>query len=227
MAPFMAVSFLRNRGRRPPVSNRMFHDARRLSLWTPVALTLGLVACSSAAAPRPGAPPPVIDKPFAPGGRVVMHLSAGQYVIDRAPDDRIVLSWKTREPRDANRVRAGVEIHEREATIRAEGPSNGFDVTIAVPQRSNLWVRLSAGDLTIRGVEGHKDVSAWAGELKIGVGSAASYRAVDAAVLAGEIQAAPFNGSKGGLFRSFSWSGSGSYELRARLTAGEITLREQ
>lgn len=156
-----------------------------------------------------------------------MRLSAGEYVIENSPDDHIRLAWQTRDPTAARRVRAHVNVEGTSANILTDGPSNGFDVTIAVPTRSDLLIRLSAGDLTIRGVEGHKDVSAWAGELKIGVGAAANYRAVDASVLAGEIQAAPFKGSTGGVFRSFQWSGSGAYELRARLTAGEIRLTEQ
>ena len=51
---------------------------------------------------------------------------------------------------------------------------------------------------------------------------------ISAAMYAGEAYGFdnPFNGSKGGVFRSFLWSGSGPYELRARLTAGEITLRD-
>jgi hypothetical protein len=155
-----------------------------------------------------------------------MRLSAGEYVIENSPDEHIRLAWKHRDPNAARRVRAQVDVEGASASIRTEGPSNGFEVTIAVPSRSDLMIRLSAGDLTIRGIEGHKDVSAWAGDLKIGVGPATNYRAVDASVLAGEIQAAPFNGSKGGLFRSFLWSGSGPYELRARLTAGQITLRD-
>jgi hypothetical protein len=155
-----------------------------------------------------------------------MRLSAGQYTIENSPDEHIRLAWTTREPSAARRVRAVVDVTGSQAKIQTEGPSNGFVVGISVPARSDLWVRMSAGDLTIRGVEGHKDVSAWAGELKIGVGSPASYRSVDASVLAGEIQAPPFNGSKGGIFRSFLWNGNGTYELRARLTAGEITLRE-
>ena len=155
-----------------------------------------------------------------------MRLSAGEYTIENAADEHIRLSWETRDPGAARRVRAKVDVDGDHATIHTDGPSNGFVVAIAVPARSDLWIRLSAGDLTIRGVDGHKDVSAWAGELKIGVGKAANYRSVDTAVLAGEIQAAPFNGSRGGLLRSFQWSGSGSYELRARLTAGEITLRD-
>jgi hypothetical protein len=170
--------------------------------------------------------PPVIERPFAQGGRLTMRLSAGEYLIENSPDEHIRLAWQTRDPQAARRVRAQVDVDGTSAQIQTDGPSNGFDVTIAVPSRSDLWIRLSAGDLTIRGIEGHKDVSAWAGELKIGVGAATNYRSVEASVLAGEIQAAPFHGSKGGVFRSFLWSGTGPYELRARLTAGEITLAE-
>lgn len=199
----------------------------RLALVPVLLLGTLPLACAPADTHEGSTPPPVIERPFAQAGRVTMHLSAGQYRIDNAPDDHITLTWQTREPRDAQRVRADVKVDGHSAIIRTEGPSNGFTVAIGVPARSDLWVRLSAGDLTIAGIEGHKDVSAWAGELKIGVGAAADYRTVDASVLAGEIQAAPFNGSKGGLFRSFLWSGDGKYELRARLTAGDITLRDK
>jgi hypothetical protein len=192
-------------------------------------LAVGAGACGPSAPSdtrEPTDTPAVIERPFAQGGRLTMRLSAGEYVIENSPDEHIRLAWKHRDPNAARRVRAQVDVEGASASIRTEGPSNGFEVTIAVPSRSDLMIRLSAGDLTIRGIEGHKDVSAWAGDLKIGVGPATNYRAVDASVLAGEIQAAPFNGSKGGLFRSFVWSGSGPYELRARLTAGQITLRD-
>jgi flavorubredoxin len=63
--------------------------------------------------------------------------------------------------------------------------------------------------------------------MKIAVGDGASYRRVEASVLAGEIQALALNRTTGGVFRSFSWSGTGNYDLRARLTAGEIHLRER
>ena len=192
-----------------------------------IGLVVLAAACSSPPDPAESASAPrIIERPFAQGGRLTMRLSAGEYTIENAPGEHIRLTWETRDPSAAGRVRAKVDVDGDHAAIHTDGPSNGFIVAIAVPTRSDLWIRLSAGDLTIRGVDGHKDVSAWAGDLKIGVGPAANYRSVDTAVLAGEIQAAPFNGSQGGLFRSFQWSGSGSYELRARLTAGEITLRE-
>lgn len=50
------------------------------------------------------------------------------------------------------------------------------------------------------------------------------YRRVEASVWAGELKAAPFRISKGGLFRSFDWRGDGEYRLRAKLKAGELHL---
>ena len=200
---------------------------RTLAVGTFVGLVGTAGACGTSGPAGGADAPPVIEREFAQGGKLAMHLSAGEYTIENSPGDAIRLEWKTRSPGSAGSVQASVDVNGSSAVVRAEGPSNGFMVTIGVPTRSDLWIRLSAGDLTIRGVEGHKDVSAWAGELKIGVGAAAQYRSVDTAVLAGEIQAAPFQGSKGGVFRSFIWSGSGPYELRARLTAGEITLRDK
>jgi len=186
----------------------------------------GLFLGGCATADRSNPAPAVIERSFAQGGSVVMRLSSGEYLVEGTPGDQIRLRWKTRDAAQAHRVRADVRVEGTAATIRTEGPSNGFFVTIAVPRRADLWVRLTAGRLVIGGIEGHKDVSAWAGEMTIGVDPAASYRAVDASVLAGEIKASAFNRSTGGVFRSFQWSGDGRYELSARLTAGEISLRE-
>lgn len=165
-----------------------------------------------------------LERPFVQGGRITMDLSAGDYTIEGTPDPRIRLSWETRDPRDARDVKAQANVEGNEAEIETDGPSSGFRVTIAIPERSDVKVRLSAGDLTLRGIDGHKDVSAWAGDLKIGITRASDYRRVDASVTAGEIQAEPFGGSKGGIFRSFTWDGRGKYDLKVRLTAGDLTL---
>ena len=39
-----------------------------------------------------------------------------------------------------------------------------------------------------------------------------------------DLHAAPFNVIKGGLFRSFDWSGKGPYRLHAKLKAGDLRL---
>jgi hypothetical protein len=51
------------------------------------------------------------------------------------------------------------------------------------------------------------------------------YSRVDASLWAGDLDAPPFNVSKGGLFRSFDWKGNGSYTLHAHLMAGDLRLR--
>jgi hypothetical protein len=180
------------------------------------------------AVPLLAAPPDtarVVDRAFAPGGHVTFDLSAGKYTIQGSPDARIHLTWDTRDEHDRSKVWTRVETNGPDARVETDGPKNGFEVTIQVPTRSDVAVYLSAGDLTVSGVEGSKDISAWAGDLKIDVGKASDYKSVDASVTAGEIQAGPFEVRKGGLFRSFTWTGSGRYDLRARLTAGQLVLR--
>ena len=111
------------------------------------------------------------------------------------------------------------------ATIETDGPDrDGLHAVVRVPARTDLDIRLSAGELRIEGIEGHKDVDLYAGEVDIDVRHAADYRSVDASVWAGEIDAPPFNASKGGLFRSVDWTGTGPYRLRVSLWAGEIRL---
>ena len=165
-----------------------------------------------------------IDRPFRSGGVVHLNLSAGAYRIVGNEAERIVVGWHTRRSEDMRRVRANVETREKEAFVNIDGPSNGFEVDIRLPARSDLDLDLSAGELRIREVVGSKTVDVWAGEITIDVGDSSAYRNVEARVRFGELDARPFNVTKGGIFRSFRWEGRGGYDLRARLFAGEIRL---
>lgn len=60
--------------------------------------------------------------------------------------------------------------------------------------------------------------------MRIDVGRAADYSHVDASVWAGDITAPAYNVTKGGLFRSFEWTGKGRYRLHAHLKAGDLRL---
>jgi len=95
-----------------------------------------------------------------------------------------------------------------------------------VPRHSDLWVRLTAGDMKIESIEGNKDVEAHAGDLEIQIAHPEEYGYRDASVLAGDIDASAFNISKEGLFRSFQQKGPGKYRLHAHLGAGDLTIRE-
>ena len=166
-----------------------------------------------------------LERPFAANGRITMELSAGEYRITGGTDDRIRMQWSVRPGDDVKLVKARADVRGAEARVITDGPMNNFKVAIQVPARADLYIRLTAGDLSIKNVEGNKDVELHAGEIDIDAGRAADYRRVDASVWAGELHASPFNAIKEGLFRSFDWSGNGRYRLHAKLKAGEIRIR--
>lgn len=106
------------------------------------------------------------------------------------------------------------------------GPTNNFRVRIRIPRNSHLFVRSPAGDVTVEGVIGNKDVELHAGDLTIGVGRPGDYAHADASVLAGELTASAFGINKDGLFRSFEKDNpSGKYRLHAHVGAGDLVLR--
>jgi len=155
-----------------------------------------------------------------------MDLSAGEYRITGNPDNRIRMTWSVRPSDRLSAVEARTDVKGTQARILTAGPRNNFKVDIQVPSKADLYIRLTAGELRLDGVEGSKDVELHAGELRIEVNRAEDYSAVDAGVWAGEIHADPFNVQKDGLFRSFDWKGSGRYRLHAHLKAGEVWLSD-
>lgn len=169
------------------------------------------------------AAPPKVEKPFLSGGRVILHLEAGGYTLEASPDNSIRVIC---EGPEADRVRVEVDTHGREAEVEVrKTPRNHFHARIQVPARTDLKVKLSAGELDISGIEGHKDLYLRAGELRVAVPDPNAYRTVQASVLAGEIDARAWDRNKGGLFRSLELEGSGKYDLKAKVLAGEIGLR--
>jgi hypothetical protein len=166
-----------------------------------------------------------LDRPFAPNGKIRMELSAGDYVISGSKDQRIHIRWSVRDADQLSRVHARADVRGADASIATDGPSNnGLKFEIQVPDRSDLYVRMTAGDIRIEDIRGNKDIELHAGDVRIDVGRAEDYRSVDASVWAGDIKAEPFNTNKGGLFRSFEWNGNGRYRLHAKLKAGDLRL---
>lgn len=170
------------------------------------------------------APLTSLERDASSGGTIRLRLSAGGYRIRASRDNKIRVRWSTSREEDLASVRVDVEVHGKEARIRTRGPSNNFQVEIEIPASSDVYARLPAGELRIEGIEGSKDIESHAGDLDIDVGKPGSYSHVDASVLAGDLDASPFHVSKGGLLRSFSWHGGGSYRLHAHVGAGELRL---
>lgn len=165
-----------------------------------------------------------IERPFVKAGQLHLDLSAGDYTIRGIAEERILVRMETRDPADRSRAHADIAVKGTSAAVRVRGPKNNFRVQIDVPARTDLTMDLSAGDLKVSGIEGNKTLDMWAGDVTIQVGDPAQYRRVDASVRFGEITSRPFSADKGGIFRSFSWNGSGPYTIRATLFAGDLKL---
>lgn len=191
------------------------------------ALLLAFVAAPEALGERDSRFSDSLERAFAPGGKVNLNLSAGDCELMRGADNRIRVVWSTRTDEQLADAKVRVNVRHDEATVRTSGPGNGFRVQIELPRRTDLYLRMTAGDLTISGIEGNKDVALRAGDLVIDVDDPAKYGQVNASLWAGDISARPFGFSTGGLFRSFSHRGKGPFELRARLWAGDLRLRQQ
>src|ERR1700733_11999299 len=167
----------------------------------------------------------VVQQSFPSGGTVRLHLEAGGYTIKAASSDNIVVTYSANSD-DLSRVKVDIKAMTSHVDVYVRHtPHNNFRCTIEVPRHSNLWARLSAGELSIEDVEGDKDVELWAGQINIDVPHPDAYGHRDASVLAGSVEAGAFNISKGGLFRSFRQEGAGRYRFHAHVTTGEIDVR--
>ena len=186
-----------------------------------------LIAAPALLAQQTSRPSSSLERDFVSNGKISMDLSAGEYRITGSPDNKIRLTWSVRGEDRLSDVEARADIRGTDARIVTDGPMNNFKVTIQVPQRTDLYIRLTAGELRLDRVEGSKDIELHAGEMRIDVNRAEDYSSVDASIWAGEIHADPFNVRKEGLFRSFDWKGHGPYRLHASLKAGEVWLSEK
>jgi len=167
-----------------------------------------------------------LERPFVQGGKVYLRLASAGYRIQARNDDRIVIHWTVEDSKDfkdMDKIKVHIDVHGSQANIRTTGPVRKAKVIIGIPARSDLYIRMVAGEMDVEGIEGNKDIRMTAGELTIEAGPE-SYSKVKASVTFGDLQATPFHISKGGIKRGFEWYGSGPYMLRARLFAGEVNL---
>ena len=163
---------------------------------------------------------------FKSGGKLRMYLRSGDFRVVGGADNKITVHVMGENAYRASDLRVRLQGSNDAADLTISGgPKNGLEVTIEVPRKTALFVRMPAGNLELRQVIGDKDAELHAGELMIDVGEPSDYSRVDASVYSGGLEARPFGESHGGLFRSFHKEGNGRYHLHAHVGAGDLTLR--
>ena len=158
--------------------------------------------------------------------RVALHIRSGEIRIVGSEDGKLSVDISGRNKDKIEDLRYRLTSSSESAELHITGgPKNDLTIEVHVPRNLELYARIPAGDVTIENVNASKDVQIHAGDLTIFVGNPAEYSRVEASVMAGDINAAPFGEYHGGLFRSFKKSGSGKHTLYAHVGAGDLTLK--
>ena len=187
-------------------------------------VSLILATCIARAADVAQASAEVQEK-FAPGGFVRLHLSPGGYTIRAGDPNTIHISYHAANSDQVKQVKVKIRAGSTSADVFiSHTPHNNFRATIEVPARTDLRVRLFAGEVVVEELEGDKDVEVDAGRIEIRIPNPDLYGRRDASVHAGSIEGSAFSVSKGGLFRSWEQKGPGKYRLHAHVATGEISL---
>jgi hypothetical protein len=163
--------------------------------------------------------------PFVAAGAIRMKLNKGEMEVVGADTDRITVSWTPADAK-AGVVKVKLErLGDNEATVLVDGPGDRVKYRIEVPRRSDVAIHMRAGQLDVHGIAGSMDVDLMAGQMTLRLVDPLRYRSVEASVTAGELDAEPWRVEKSGLWRSIKGIGEGDYDLRARLLAGQLTIR--
>lgn len=162
---------------------------------------------------------------FASGGRLKLRVRSGDVHVIGVDQDKISVELSGRQAMDARHVRVRFESKGGVAEMGISGgPRNGLTITVRIPKRTDLYARIPFGEVRVENITGNQDVELHAGELTVAVGDSKAYSHVDASVFSGEVDAAAFGETHGGLFRSFRRAGSGRFRLHAHVGAGQLTL---
>ncbi len=165
---------------------------------------------------------------FAPQGRLDLRVRSGDVRVVGTDQGKISVELSGSKVDDSHtrNLRVVFKRKDGQAQMRISGgPNNGLTITIRIPEKTDLRARIPFGEVVVENVSGSKDVSLHAGDLTVEVGDRAAYSRVDASVFTGDVDAAAFDESHGGLLRSFHHDGPGKYRLHAHVGAGQVTLR--
>lgn len=168
------------------------------------------------------------ESPFtatvAPGSRLRLDIHPANIEIRGADGDGLRVTCEYRDGRAARDLSVSFHNGELKVTGPGVGKGNGPTIRIDVPRRTDLHVRSTAGNLTVRDVVGEKDLELRAGNIEV-FGAPSEYRSIELSARVGNIEAPAFGIHRSGLLRSDKKSGlRGQYRLTAHVTAGNVTV---
>jgi hypothetical protein len=160
-----------------------------------------------------------------PNWPLAIELSSGDYQIVPSESDCIAVVYQDNTPEQPRKVQVQIASGHGQNTLKIAGPKPNFHAVIEVPRKTDLRVRMLAGDLHVGEVEGNKDIEMGVGSLELTALRPQDYSRADFSVRVGDLNAPSFKEARSGLLRSLRTHGPGKYRLRARVDVGDLTLR--
>jgi hypothetical protein len=160
-----------------------------------------------------------------PNWPLVIDLSSGDYQIVPSESDSIAVVYHEGAAADQRKVEVQIGSGHGQNYLKIAAPKSNFHAVIEVPRRTDLRVRMTAGDLHVGEVEGNKDIEMRAGNLELNAVCPQDYAKADFSVRIGDLHAPSFNTAQSGFWRSFSTYGPGKYRLHAHVGVGDLTLK--
>lgn len=180
----------------------------------------------------------VMEKPLPAGGTVVLTLNVGDLkILPVEGQSRVRLEIDTHSGVDRHTIASWVtrfDVAGDRATLDIRTPKNRHncdncdtDIALYVPAQSALEVNAGVGDVTIRGVEGDKDIHVDVGDLKIALSDPGDYGHVETRTRIGDINDFLNKGGESGfLGKSEDFSLQGRFHLKATVGVGDLDVRQ-
>jgi hypothetical protein len=208
------------------------------ALWISSGLLFAQDAASRQKLDLPKAPQLVMAKTLPDKGTLVMQVNVGGVNIVRSDkektirltidpkafyDDATVKSWVRRF--DVAGDRAWIDLKLPDHGNNGNHHHSSPEITIAVPAQTDLKLELGVGQLTVKGVEGNKELHVGIGELDVGVSDSSQYHEIQTSSKLGEADDDTSNQHSGGFFpKTHRTSVQGPYKLHATVGIGQVNV---
>ena len=201
--------------------------------WFAISVLLGCCALAIAASPETKEEALTLDgQPLqtdvASLTAVRLHLQYGDFKIVAGDSDEVTIRTTGKNAEQGKKMKVRIERTGDALDLTfLHVPKNQVQVVIVVPRETSLYARMRAGDLTVNGVSGDKDLELTAGDLSVEVPNAAEYGPVDLSVRMGDVSASEFGNPKGVMGNSLRHDGTGKYRFHAHVFAGDLRVTQQ
>ena len=165
---------------------------------------------------------------FVSGGLLHVRMSVGDLRITRSSSNQVHLNYTIKSGKESRLKECSVDfnVHGNEADLEFHSPTSSntsFDVELEVPENTRLDVHEKVGDLTVEKIDGDKDLELSVGDIHV-MDEHPSYRYVSASTSIGDVNGNGYGEGSGWLGKTLKYHGDGKYELRARVSVGDVSL---